>query len=36
MITKGKNVLNVLNSLNVFCKEMCEDRSGEFVRGYWG
>ena len=24
-----------MQSLNVFFKEMHEDRSGEFVRGYW-
>ena len=26
----------LLNSLNLFSKEMYENQSGEFVCGYWG
>ena len=36
MITKEKCLDLILNSLNLFIKEMYGDQFGEFVRGYWG
>ena len=36
MITKRKIFDLLLNSLNLFFKEMYRDQFGEFVCGYWG
>ena len=36
MITKEKCFDLLLNSLNLFFKEMYEDQYGEFICGHWG